>query len=1184
MPESDADALLTRLTKLDAEGRRDALLPYVEKHIGSWGPAIFQTVAVAGWEAGEETESLAVEERRRGLPGLGPSPDGVAAAIKEGHRNPADALDDSDGAKPLHAAGNFELTLSNRTLPPREPDLSRLEDRQITQRAEEAMQRWESLQRVEDAVFTTLVRQATLDIGSTNVDTHLAGVVTTLLSDNSADRSSVERHLITLIALGYRLLHRGGVASERLEKALDLCRREGLSGSLKVSAAVVVGKLLPRAGRGGEAKRLLSAAADEALAARGPLNEPVRGPVQPSGRAISVVLAHLGILSDSPNRKRELYESALKVARDARDRRKVGALLRLLGILQHDAGFPDRAQTLYEIARKHAREAGDRALEGDLQGNIANLQRETGSPTRARELYRSALEAARESGDRKFEAIVCSNLGALYAAMGSPVRAREIYESALEIVRDVGDRGAEAHVLSNLAILQDDTGSSDRALELLECALEAAREVGERAGEGIVLENLANIHARIGSRDHARKLYDSALDIARSLRSRSGEAHVLGNLGELHKCNGDYTRALGCYEVALDITREAGERDTVAWILSSLAAAKLDLGRSESALADANASCRILSELGDSRMLCIAQHTLARSLLQVGNYAEARATFRAAIQSLELWLHGIGPDFGRANVLEAALPLFQDTISFLLRDGRDAPEDVAEAFEAAERGKARSLLEHVRSRHLSRSIPVPLAEKRDHVEIRLRSLQDALLRERSNQNPRQQMVTFLGNELSDVRKTHRNLLDDIAARFPIYAAEEGLTAPLPLAEVQARLATQSDAALIEYLVTSEETFVWVVRHDQVDVVRLGIGEMALFERVTEVLHTFTEAAEEMLGVFPQDLRALAEVVVGPVLPYVDGIRRLLIVPSGALHDIPFEMLVMRMPGEDGWPRQSGIGRFASPEYFVDRFEIAYGPSATLLDPDLDVGDGKRNANTPMRWAESRVFALADPIYDTTMTEPVLSRACIGGLRLGPLPGTRREVRAIRRLFPRARCFTRSGARESTYRKHAPTAQLVHLGCHGLVDRDDPAFSGVVLSPGRRQDEDALLQSYEIAEVRLKHRPLIVLSACGVAGGKRSPSEGLLGLTRSFVQAGAGVVVASTWPADDTSTAQLMSAFYRALAQDNLDSTAALAAAKRRMLERARRSPTSSGGIPAAHPYHWAGFRAYGIDRLRLEVP
>ena len=199
-----------------------------------------------------------------------------------------------------------------------------------------------------------------------------------------------------------------------------------------------------------------------------------------------------------------------------------------------------------------------------------------------------------------------------------------------------------------------------------------------------------------------------------------------------------------------------------------------------------------------------------------------------------------------------------------------------------------------------------------------------------------------------------------------------------------------------------------------------------------------------------------------------------------------------------------------------------------------------------------------------------------------LPGTRRELETLKQLFPDGQIFSGEEAREANYRRFAPAAQIIHLGCHGVVDRDRPEYSGIILSAGDGAADDAYLQAYELSDIELSHRPLVVLSACDVAGGRVSPSEGLMGLTRAFTRAGAGVVVASAWKADDEATADLMAAFYGHLTPAQISPAAALTRAKREILSRAR-----SGDLlrrNGAHPFFWAGFQTFGLSRSESSAP
>jgi CHAT domain-containing protein len=147
-----------------------------------------------------------------------------------------------------------------------------------------------------------------------------------------------------------------------------------------------------------------------------------------------------------------------------------------------------------------------------------------------------------------------------------------------------------------------------------------------------------------------------------------------------------------------------------------------------------------------------------------------------------------------------------------------------------------------------------------------------------------------------------------------------------------------------------------------------------------------------------------------------------------------------------------------------------------------------------------------------------------------------------------------------------TARRIHFATHGLLDEKQPELSGLVLTrtPGSR--EDGLLQVYEIFNLELD-ADLVVLSACDTGLGNAVGGEGLLGVTRALLYAGAHSVVVSLWQVDDTSTPDLMVGFYRHLDKAG-DKAEALRQAKLTMIHEKR----------FAHPFYWAPFILIGESR------
>jgi CHAT domain-containing protein len=293
---------------------------------------------------------------------------------------------------------------------------------------------------------------------------------------------------------------------------------------------------------------------------------------------------------------------------------------------------------------------------------------------------------------------------------------------------------------------------------------------------------------------------------------------------------------------------------------------------------------------------------------------------------------------------------------------------------------------------------------------------------------------------------------------------------------------------------------------------------------------------------------LGEVLMGDAFREVgDSIRRLVIVPDGCLHRLPFEAL---RPA----PGREPLG--------VDH-ELAYAPSITLW---TRWQSGEETA------PQARVLALADPDLATVL-EPSGERTVdpwVEGLRLGPLPHARREARSmVRSLRSGSRLVSGSEATERFLKKaRLNEFGLLHFAAHAVVDPEKPERSAVLLAPGA-PDEDGFLQIREIVDLDLDGQ-VVFLTTCRSASGTFIEGEGVLGLARAFFQAGARAVVGSLWPLRDDEAAALMEQFARHLGEGK-----SLAAA----LAEARRERIRSGAPVAA----WSGLIVLGDGDL-IPVP
>jgi len=368
-------------------------------------------------------------------------------------------------------------------------------------------------------------------------------------------------------------------------------------------------------------------------------------------------------------------------------------------------------------------------------------------------------------------------------------------------------------------------------------------------------------------------------------------------------------------------------------------------------------------------------------------------------------------------------------------------------------------------------------------------------------------------------------------------ADDRLARPVSLDDLQGRLAP--DEAVLEFHVLPQQTLVWLIRRDGLVGLALPLPQAALQDGVEKLRASIIARRPDTLAL----AQALHRQLLGPL--DLSGVTRLQVVPHGALHYLPFQVL------------HDGRG------YLVERLALASWPSAAL-----GAQLGARRAGVAGGLA---LQAFGNPSTDRNV----------------PLPGAEREVQEIRPLFAQGRTFLQqqasraqllallggpgaAGATATTAAAATPgvSASVLHVAAHAEVDEVDPMYSRILLASSPL--DDGLLEAREIYRLDLSRTPLVTLSACESALGRIARGDEILGFTRSFLSAGASTVIASLWPVADDATRQLMTRFYR----DATQGSDAMQALRNAQLEVMR-----SRGL--AHPFFWAPFNVIGDGALRL---
>ncbi|MBD3337293.1 MAG: CHAT domain-containing protein [Candidatus Eisenbacteria bacterium] len=290
--------------------------------------------------------------------------------------------------------------------------------------------------------------------------------------------------------------------------------------------------------------------------------------------------------------------------------------------------------------------------------------------------------------------------------------------------------------------------------------------------------------------------------------------------------------------------------------------------------------------------------------------------------------------------------------------------------------------------------------------------------------------------------------------------------------------------------------------------------------------------------------------------------QILIAPHGALHTLPFEALfIEEIASAEDYPGFSAL------PFLIHEGDVSYAPSGTFLRQSRRGRRGSREET------QRGVLLVGDPARKPESDGTVFFRAATSRSP-GPLPHARREIEGVKRINGGASVTLLTGAKATRGNLEEAlggrTFDVIHFATHGVFNAARPRFSGILLAPDPA-GVSGFLDLETIFGLQLDCE-LVVLSACSSALGEHIRGEGLVGLTRAFLYAGARAVVASLWSVSGRATADLMVDFSRARESGLASGPAsALARAKRDRLAAAAGKSSAPARLREAHPYFWSPF-------------
>lgn len=368
------------------------------------------------------------------------------------------------------------------------------------------------------------------------------------------------------------------------------------------------------------------------------------------------------------------------------------------------------------------------------------------------------------------------------------------------------------------------------------------------------------------------------------------------------------------------------------------------------------------------------------------------------------------------------------------------------------------------------------------------------------------------------RSRARALLDAVAGRAEI---GNGEAVALDAATLQTML--RADEVVVAYHALPDRLMAWVLSNEGVREVPLPVAiKRADLARLVDA---YRDALIKLNPNAAQVGEKIGALLLAPL--EIPAGKRIIIVPHGPLHYLPFQAL--RLDGQ----------------YLIERNPMSIAPSISIA--------AKLAERTPT--VSAQLVAFGNPTIDPNVADP--------------LPGAEREVHALSKQFPGATLFFKEQANKTNFQSSAPQARLLHVAAHAVADTLDPLHSKVLLADENGQPN--YLEAKDVLGMDLKGTAMIALSACESGLGRVEDGDEVLGFTRSFLSAGTSTLLASLWPVSDAATETLMTTLYDDLAKGESVQDA-MRDAQRAVL----------ANPETAHPFFWAPFNLIGNWRLKVQ--
>ena len=805
----------------------------------------------------------------------------------------------------------------------------------------------------------------------------------------------------------------------------------------------------------------------------------------------------------------QYHEKHLEISTAIGNQLGIGTSNGNLGYAYESLGQYEKAIQYNEKHLEISTAIGNQSGIATSNGNLGNAYQSFGQYVKAIQYHEKHLEISTAIGDQLGIAGSNGNLGNAYYRLGHYEKAIQYHEKHLEISTAIGDQSGIAGSNGNLGIAYQSLGQYEKAIQYHEKDLEISTAIGDQSGIAGSNGNLGIAYQNLGQYEKAIQYHEKHLEISTAIGNQSGIAASNGNLGVAYHNLAQYEKAIQYHEKHLKISTAIGDQSGIAESNGNLGKAYQSLGQYEKAIQYHEKDLEISTTIGNQLGIGRSNGNLGHCHCCVGEYEVSLPYLGRAIKIFDKIFLDMIPDQSKLTYTELYFAFHKISMACFLD-----VNNLEAALFVMDRGKAKELSVNLRKqRKYSKRGKLEYANPVWEAKQRKQELKEIeIILEVETYSATVLFFAFDLKNCLNVWILNKNLIHmklDVSLEV-VNSSIFGL-----LEKFDVSVGRGCSFFNLEVHLSSNENNIFCSEKSN----RKPLSK---------------HAANPLVSVDNQEiLRKICQLMIDPVNDLIAG-EKLIIVPDQSLFFAPFSSLIDER------------GCYLSHSYSIQITPSLHSLRAIMEKPtDSNLGIALFVGN------------------------PAVGNVSLHGMAFPDLPSAAQEVQSLSKLF-QARPLLGRDAQKQVVLKLLDKASIIHIAAHG-----EPNSGEIILAPCRSQrqsisphptQESFLLTQEDIINISVKAR-LVVLCCCHTGQGKVT-SEGVIGITRSFLAAGARSVLATLWPINDTATKEFMEKLYEYLCQEI------------RVCEALRRTKNIFQNHEKQHYQSvkiWAPFTIYGED-------